>query len=322
MATRSFLVEQQRYKVVGLGEQDPYLMSVAGRFEQKFQGFCSTLPPDAVAMDIGANIGVTSIILGHYLPKGRVFSLEPGKTIFGLLEQNLKTSGFEQVTPLNCAVSNQTQMLRFIEQSAYGHIETNDACSPQDAGAVKAYALDDLVDELKLDRLDFIKVDVEGFEPQFFEGARRTLARFDPVVYFELNSWCLIDHAGQNPVDFMKTIASDFRFICRVNKDPDCDVILHPAVSGNVARGLVHDNIVLHGSVDDLVVVNDESRLDPRLFSPGAPDAARATDPEAAPGGPVGLEALKAERDRLKRQLDLVLNSRSWRYTRFLRRGG
>jgi FkbM family methyltransferase len=316
MATRSFLVEKQRYEVAGLAEQDPYLLSVAGQFEPKFQTFCSTLPADAVALDIGANIGATSIILGHYLAKGRVFALEPGKTIFGLLKQNLEGAGLENVTPLNYAVSDRTQVLRFIERSAYGHLTPDAAASAEEEGAVKAYALDDLVDELKLDRLDFIKVDVEGFEPQFFEGARKSLSRFDPVVYFELNSWCLMDHGGNNPLDFMKTIVRDFGALWRVNNDTDSDVVLDKLIAPDLARTLVHENIVLHGSVDDIVVASDESRLDPRLCGPAA---------GATPGGEGLLSRLhmvKTERDQLRRQLDLILKSRSWRYTRFLRTDG
>jgi FkbM family methyltransferase len=318
MAARSFLVENQSYEVVGLSEQDPYLNSVSGRFESKFQGFCSKLPVDAVAMDIGANIGATSIILGHYLPEGRVFALEPGRTIFALLEQNLQRNGRRNVTPLNYAVSDQTQTVIFHEQSAYGHVAGSAAGSPaDDERAVKAYALDDLVEELKLDRLDFLKVDVEGFEPQFFKGARRTLARFNPVVYFELNSWCLIDHAGNHPIEFMESIVGDFRFVYRVNHDVDSGAVLEKLTSASLAQTLVHENMALHGSVDDIVVANDDSRIDPRLF-----EAASANGTGAGPRLDLlgQLRAAQAERDQLREQLDLVLNSRSWRYTRFLRR--
>jgi FkbM family methyltransferase len=316
MVTRSFLVEDQPYQVAGLSDQDPYLVSITGRFEPKFQRLCSTLPSDAVALDIGANIGATSIILGHYLPHGKVFALEPGKIIFGLLKQNLKSSGLPQVTPLNCAVADQTETVRFIEQSAYGHVDLNEtAGSADEETAVKAYALDDLVDELKLDRLDFIKVDVEGFEPQFFKGARRTLARFNPVIYFELNSWCLIDHAGNHPIEFMRTIIGEFDAIWRVNKDPDSDRVLEKVISADLSRTLVHENMALHGSVDDIVVTNDHSRIDPRLFEAAA--TASAGQRYDLFGQ---LQAAKAERDQLRQQLDLILNSRSWRYTRFLRK--
>jgi FkbM family methyltransferase len=323
MATRSFLVEEQSYEVAGLSDQDPYLMGVTGHFEPKFQRFCSTLPPDAVALDIGANIGVTSIILGHYLPKGRVFALEPGKTIYGLLEQNLKDAGLDHVTPMNNAVSNQSQVLLFLEQSAYGHLVADAApSSADDAGAVKAYSLDDLVDELKLDRLDFIKIDVEGFEQQVFEGARRTLARFKPVIYFELNSWCQLDHGKTNPIEFMEKIVSEFPAVYRVNKDPDSDVVLEKAAHEHVAQALVYANIVLHGSVDDIVVASDAAKLDPALFQPAAPSPDGVPAAEQQVTQPQTLEVVRAERDRLRHQLDLILNSRSWRYTRFLRRSG
>ena len=45
--------------------------------------------------------------------------------------------------------------------------------------------MDDLVDSLDTNRIDFIKLDVEGFEKQTLVGAAETLARFRPVVLFE-----------------------------------------------------------------------------------------------------------------------------------------
>jgi len=314
MAKKSFLVEDKTYDVRGLSEEDSYLQSIMGRFEPKFQRFCSTMPSDAVALDIGANIGVTSIILGHYLSEGRIFALEPGKTIFSLLEENLEASQLQQVVPLNCAVSNQTGFLRFIEASAYGHLAAGAAPgSEHDACAVRACTLDDLVDELKLQRLDLIKVDVEGFEPQVFEGARKALARFNPIVYFELNSWCLIAHGAHNPIEFMRQIIGDFRHVFRVSRDADSDMVLERVVTVDLALTLIHDNIARHGSVDDIVVVNDESRLNPQLF---------VDPPDAGERLSIPQETLLVERDQLRPQLDPALNSSWRRYTRFLRKRG
>ena len=50
----------------------------------------------------------------------------------------------------------------------------------RNAGQPRALPLDDIVDNLQLDRVDFIKMDIEGAERQALEGARRTIQRFHP----------------------------------------------------------------------------------------------------------------------------------------------
>ncbi|MDB5948523.1 MAG: methyltransferase FkbM, partial [Massilia sp.] len=51
--------------------------------------------------------------------------------------------------------------------------------------------LDEVVPGLSLAALDFIKIDVEGFEGHVLRGARATLEGLTPVVVLELNHWCL-----------------------------------------------------------------------------------------------------------------------------------
>lgn len=350
MATKSFVVGGRPVEIAGISEADPYFNGISREFEEKFQAFCrSFLDQDSVAMDIGANIGATSIILSHYLPQGSIFALEPGKMIFQLLKGNLERNAIPNVAAYNYAIADKTKTLRFIERSAYGHIDANGLVDEQDEHAVTAYALDDLVTELGLDRLDFIKVDVEGFEPQFFEGAKQTLARFNPIIYFELNSWCLLDHAGNNPIEFMKRICGDFRYVYRISKDPDSVAVLEEVRSEALAQTLVHENIVHHGSVDDIVVCNDPAKLHRsalhlaplcdslrremdqlKVENEGLFDQFTSVVAErdgfhdrlvSALAETNGVRAaFQAERTALRHQLDLMLRSRSWRYTRFLRR--
>ncbi len=49
--------------------------------------------------------------------------------------------------------------------------------------------LDTLAAKLSLDRVDCIKVDVEGYEQQVFQGASKILMQYKPVVFFEFCDW-------------------------------------------------------------------------------------------------------------------------------------
>ena len=68
--------------------------------------------------------------------------------------------------------------------------------------------LDDIVDELRLDRVDFIKMDIEGAERQAVEGARRTIQRFRPRM--ALCTYHMVDDPVAVPEATLK-IQSDYR---------------------------------------------------------------------------------------------------------------
>lgn len=64
---------------------------------------------------------------------------------------------------------------------------------------VQVTTLDSLVAEPGLDRIDFIKVDIEGYEAAFIAGAHITLARFKPVLMMEHDSHHLARAGGPAP---------------------------------------------------------------------------------------------------------------------------
>lgn len=334
-ALRKFAVKGCQFVVEGLDDTDPYLNGITNDFESNFQTFCRNfLEPDAVALDIGANIGATAIVLSQYLGRGQVYAIEPGKKIFSLLEKNIRKNNIPNVKVLNCAVSDTSTKLRFFENSAYGHIDLSSPEESSDDGSIDAFSLDDLVDSLNVERLDFLKVDVEGFEHQVLKGAQKTLGRFNPMLYLEFNSWCLLNHSNTNPLELANYLLRNFKFVYRVVKTPGAGSLLERVVS---ARTLVHDNIVFNGSVDDVVVTNDPEKIPLNLIeayqkcdSLSAQLASLAAEREAFSAQLSGLVAERAslaaqlagvasERDSLNARLNAVFASRSWRATGWLR---
>ncbi len=69
--------------------------------------------------------------------------------------------------------------------------------SAQADGAVACICLDDLVAEAELDRVDFLKMDIEGAEPAALRGARTTLERWRPKL--ARAAYHAIDHLWQLP---------------------------------------------------------------------------------------------------------------------------
>ena len=107
--------------------------------------------------------------------------------------------------------------------------------------------MDEIVSRFSLDRLDLIKIDVEGFEMDVLEGARDTLERLRPNVFLEFNSFTLIAYGNHNPRSVLERLLSLFSAIYRFE-----DEVEHRVREGEGVHGFMHDNLIKHGCVDDL----------------------------------------------------------------------
>ena len=278
---RRFTAGGRAYRMAGAGRHDLYFRQIRGRFEPGFQAVCArALAPGAVAVDAGANIGATALIMSAFVgAQGRVVALEPGPRSFALLQRNLALNAAAAVTPLALALSAEPGRISFCEDSAFGHL----APGAPGLQAVQVETLDRIVEQQGLTRLDLLKIDTEGFEPQVLEGARATIERLAPVIYLELNSWALIAHGRRDPLEFVAGLAAVFPWVLRVRRRGARTVL--EKVEGTpdqIAAVLVSDNLAYFHALNDLVLL------------PGEAAAARFADmivPRASPipTGPLRL---------------------------------
>jgi FkbM family methyltransferase len=244
-------------RVAGPGKGDLYFRQIRGRFEPEFQAVCArALGQGGVGVDIGANIGATALIMDAFAVNGgRVIAVEPGPQTFALLQRNLAMNEASTVTALNCAVSAESGRMTFCENSAYGHL------APDAQGLqVEVQTLDQIVAGLGLTRLDLLKIDTEGFEPQVLEGARATLERFRPVIYLELNSWALIAHGRRDPLAFVTSLVTSFPWVLRVRRRGGRALL--ERVQGppdEAAAVLLSDNLAYFHALNDLVLLPDDA---------------------------------------------------------------
>lgn len=231
----------QSFNIETFGDGDPFTAAIVDGYGDELHNFCvANMSADAVAIDIGANLGLTACILSQVAR--RVVAFEPSPMVFEKLLHNLMANGVGNVEAHQMAVGSNAGEVRFDGTSAFGHVV-------EDGGtAVPVDTVDALVAQLGLDRVDFIKIDVEGFEPHVLEGARRTIERFDPIIYMEFNSWCLMDVGRVNPMEFARTICDRFRTVELVEQGTGRTTRVD-------ARGIVYRNVTTGHSVDDLVLI-------------------------------------------------------------------
>lgn len=138
------------------------------------------LHPGGLCVDVGAHLGNHTIYLAKICGM-QVLAFEPQPELYRLLLRNVELNGVQdRVRAFNVALgaSAGRGILRWPRSDNTGAARLELAAD----GEVEVSTLDDHVVG---ERVDLIKVDVEGFEVQVLEGARRTLERDHPLVYAE-----------------------------------------------------------------------------------------------------------------------------------------
>jgi FkbM family methyltransferase len=131
------------------------------------KGFTSR--PGDVVIDAGANVGFFSLKRAVSVgPAGRVYSFEPNPTAYEHLVRNVDGNRLRQVRCFCKALSDVEGTVGFsatVRGSSCGRIVHD-----SDAVSVQATTLDLLVEREGLDRIDLLKMDVEGHEPDVVRG--------------------------------------------------------------------------------------------------------------------------------------------------------
>jgi FkbM family methyltransferase len=169
--------------------------------EDEVAGLAEHVRPGAVCLDVGAEYGLyTWAMAGLVGPAGHVHAVEPqpGPSAFVDVTRRLLRAGNVTVhrTALGATAGGGVLALprrgllpvhgrAFLTTGASG-LGSNTEFGRHDDVPVAVTTVDDLVGALGLDRLDVVKVDIEGAEARLLSGARGTLAGFRPVLMLEL----------------------------------------------------------------------------------------------------------------------------------------
>jgi FkbM family methyltransferase len=167
--------------------------------------------PGFVCLDIGANFGYYSLLLSALCGReGRTIAFEPNPRLCRLLRASCGIHEFP-FDVMETAVSDRKGKAKLhIDQHYPGDTSLDSRKDKKDRDIkkleVRTCSVDDIVSSLKLKRVDLVKIDVEGFEPQVFDGMKKTI-RANPGIHILLEySPFLYDDAEK----FTNKIFSDF----------------------------------------------------------------------------------------------------------------
>ncbi len=183
-----------------------------------------------VVVDLGANIGYFSLLAAKLVgPKGRVFSFEPEPKNYSYLIKNTELNSYNNVFAFPKAVSdkNGTTQLYICDYDT-GHHTINQYKGIEAYGRgretkeqsveIETVTLDSFL-EGKTDRVDVIKMDVEGAEMLALLGMDRILRKNRNIKMFAEFFPLLIEKMGNSPKEFIRKLLEDYKLSIYVIPD-------------------------------------------------------------------------------------------------------
>lgn len=172
------------------------------------------LTADSVFVDIGANMGWFTLTAAGIAR--RVIAVEPNYNNTQLIYRSLLDNGFDNVVVLPYAVSDQPAFLELQFVHSNGHVSAADEVGGSST-IVEARPLDDMLQDL--DRVDLIKMDIEGYEPLALRGMSAVLARFRPVMLVEFHPAAIRAHAGMEPEALLDSLNEQGYYLAVIRPD-------------------------------------------------------------------------------------------------------
>lgn len=167
-------------------------------------------------VDVGAHIG--SYTVRAAAAGAQVVAIEPDGQTFAILEWNVRANGFSDVRLLHLAVSDRAETRALFVPSGYfgrASFVHGSAVGRED---VECDTLDHLIPESEFPRIDWLKVDVEGFEVHALEGASRLLDRTERIILE-------VEHPNRIRAEDLLVRRHGFRVVARVG-DREFDYLL------------------------------------------------------------------------------------------------
>lgn len=163
----------------------------------------STLKAGDCFVDIGANVGVMSFNAADVVgPQGRVIGFEPNPRNISAFRRGIVANGFDHVILYPFAVSDHRAMIG-VTSASNGKV-IGDAVATQAADVIQAVVPDEILAHEA--RVDLVKIDIEGYEPQALRGLAGTLARHRPAMLCEFNPMCLKEQGHADPSAFAEAV--------------------------------------------------------------------------------------------------------------------
>lgn len=146
------------------------------------------IKPGDTVIDVGGNLGFFVLILNELVGEsGKIYSFEPSKKLKERLESTISNNNLKNVTVVNLALGETegSTTLHFNPKQTGLSSIVSDFDGGSLSEEIQITTLDKFSKAIN-ERISFIKIDTEGYEPQVLKGAKELISRHKPIIYIEL----------------------------------------------------------------------------------------------------------------------------------------
>lgn len=180
-----------------------------GKFEtQEIKMMNKNLANSSVLFDIGCNVGIYSMAAISKCPGIQVHSFEASCDTFEDLKDNISKNGFANSIVMNNVAVGECLKNVFITSNYHSSNFVIEKDVNMNKTSVHMITIDNYVKENNINKIDFVKIDVEGSEQNALLGSLESLKRFKPIVLVEMieKNTASNDFIARNVQDYKETI--------------------------------------------------------------------------------------------------------------------
>ncbi|MBX3241466.1 MAG: FkbM family methyltransferase [Chitinophagaceae bacterium] len=195
---------------------------------------------NCVFVDVGANIGYHTLVSAARASYGHVYAFEPVKNMFERTNRNIALNRLDNVTTYHLALGNTSGKEKIYVSANDNTGMSGLAKAGNFSGQIEEVSittLDEWIQENRIEKIDILKIDVEGFDYKVLSGFEKNIERFKPIVIIEVIAAQLF-RFGSTPADIYNFLESRGykAFIAAVpltlrpvksGAENDCVVFLH-----------------------------------------------------------------------------------------------
>lgn len=140
-------------------------------FKDKEYHIDTFLPPNfipEIIIDAGANIGLAAVYFKNKYKDAKIISIEPSKDNFEILQKNIKD--YPNIIAVNSAIWDKSTYLKITNTNDAAWEFVVNETTATDPEAFIATSISDLMEKYKLEKIDILKMDIEGAEKEVFSS--------------------------------------------------------------------------------------------------------------------------------------------------------
>lgn len=205
--------------------------------------FIHKLDKDGDVLDIGANIGITTLLFAKHLEggSGRVVSFEPSKSNFQRLEKHVHLNRFKNIILKKMALGHDRGFSSLAEvlssNPAMNRIINDTNFYDKKVEKIIISTVDEEISKLKITKINGIKIDVEGYEYKVLLGAEKTLENHKPILHIEVIDSNLKEQGDSSENLLRYLLGLDYHIM---------DTMTHELINGNSNLENFHSDIICY----------------------------------------------------------------------------